>query len=133
MKAFSLFLLFSFFTNAQEVKNPWIKKPLINMSAAYMEIHNPSDKEISLVKIEGPDAQYYEIHTHTKVDGVMKMRQLKKLPIKAKSSVTLKPKGHHIMLLEIPREKINELSGNLTLHFDNGKSIKVVAPIKDGL
>ncbi len=134
MKTFLIGLAFSLFlfpTWAQVVSNPWIRKPIFNMSAAFMEIENPTNKEVRLIKVEGPDAKYYEIHTHEKVDGVMKMRQIKKLSIPPKSKVILKPKSYHIMILEIDKKKIKNMEGILNLHFSNGEMVKIKAPIKE--
>ncbi len=131
MKFAALITLLTLSSFAQEVKNPWIKKPIIGMTGAYMVIQNNTNKEVSLIRVEGEDAKHYEIHTHTKVDGVMKMRQIKELVINPKKSVELKPMSYHIMMLEIPKKKIKNLSGKMKLIFSNGKTIEITAPVKE--
>jgi len=132
MKTFLAITFFITSTIAQEVKNPWVRfpNPVVPMTAGFMEIHNPSKKDIYLVKVTGEDAENYEIHTHKKVDGVMKMRQIKKLLIPAHGKAILKPMSDHIMIMQIKKGAMKGKSTSLSLHFDNKKIIKVLAPIK---
>lgn len=115
-----------------EVQNPWVKLPFpgMKMTGGYMKLINKSEKDIRLLKVTGDDCEAYEIHTHTKVEGIMKMRQVKDLLIKAHDTVTLKPKSFHIMMIQLKEKiKIGQLM-KMTLHFDHGGSIEVTAPVK---
>ena len=128
-------LLFLIMTNtfSQSIENPWIKAPFpgMKMTGGYMVIKNNTDKDFALTKITGKDCEAYEIHTHSKVDGVMRMRQIKELPIKAHSSVTLKPKSFHIMMIQTLNKFSVGQSKKMKLHFSNGKILEVSAPIKN--
>lgn len=117
---------------AQEIKNPWLKKPMpgMKMTAAYMTIANNTEKELVLEKVSGPDAKFYEIHTHSKVNGVMKMRKLEKLTIPIGKEVVLKPMSYHIMLLQMPKAPFKKKSSQLTLHFSDGSKKTVQLPVK---
>jgi copper(I)-binding protein len=137
MKVSSLILIILLMTplealQAQEVKKAWMRKPnpVVPMTAAFMEIHNSEDKDIYLIKVTGEDAENYEIHTHKKVEGVMKMRQIKKLKVPAKGMAILKPMSDHVMIMQIKKGHLKGEKAELNLHFDNGKSVKVVTPIK---
>lgn len=136
-KQTTLFLVFLFalgfkFSHAQEIKNPWLKKPMpgLKMTAAYMTIANNTKKELVLEKVSGPDAKFYEIHTHSKVNGVMKMRKLESLSIPIGKEVVLKPMSYHIMLLQMPKTPFEKKSTQLTLHFSNGPQKTVELPVK---
>lgn len=137
MKNWISFILFLFilpcsFTFAQSVENPWIKAPIagMKMTGGYMVIKNDTDKDIALTQVTGTDCEAYEIHTHSMVDGVMKMRQIKELPIKARSFVTLKPKSFHIMMIQLLNKFSEGDSKKMTLHFSNGKTLEINAPIR---
>lgn len=124
-------LLLTLNLNAQEVKNPWMRKPnpVVPMTAAFMEIENSSDKDIYLTGVTGDDAETYEIHTHKKVDGVMKMRQIPKLKVPAKGKAVLKPMHDHVMIIQIKKGHLKGEKADLKLHFDNGKVVDVNLPI----
>jgi copper(I)-binding protein len=120
-------------TFSQSVEKPWVKRPIpgMKLTGAYMTIKNPSSKDIYLIDVKGEDAEFYEIHTHEKINGVMKMRQIKKLRIPAKGSVTLKPKSFHIMLIQLKKGRLSPKATktNLTLIFDNKEKVTIEASI----
>lgn len=93
------------------LKNPWIKAvpATIKMSGGYVTLMNNSKKDVELVEAKTKIAEYVELHTHNKVDGVMRMRQVKKVIVPAMGSVQLKPMSYHIMLIQLVRPlKIGE-------------------------
>lgn len=116
---------------AQEVKDPWLKKPMpgLKMTAAYMTIVNNTAEELFLEKVTGPDAKFYEIHTHSKVNGVMKMRKIEGISIAPGKEHTLRPMSDHIMLIQMPKAPFNKTESQLTLHFKGGKTLKVKLPV----
>lgn len=71
------------------------------MTAAFMDIHNTATTEVVLTRAKLEGAKRVEIHTHTHEDGMMKMREIFELPIKAGQTVTLKPGGLHLMIFGI--------------------------------
>ncbi len=129
------YLLLSLMTlqlHAQEVTDSWIKAvpPGLKMSAAYMKITNSTSKDMYLTHVKTIIAEYPELHTHEEKNGIMKMRQVKKVLIKAKESTELKPKSFHVMLIQLTRKlKIGELI-KLDLFFSNGAKRTVMAPVK---
>lgn len=128
----TLLSIYSQATLAQEITGAWMRRPnpVVPMTAAFMEIHNKEEKDIYLTKVTGDDADNYEIHTHKKVDGVMKMRQIPKLRIPAKGKAILKPMSDHVMILQIKKGHLKGDTAVLNLHFDNGKIVKVETPLK---
>lgn len=132
MKFLILSLLLSLPPQAQKITEAWFKMPMPNMpiTAAYMKITNDTDKELILEKVTGPDAAVYEIHTHRKENGVMKMRQIKTLSIPVGKTHVLKPMSDHIMLLEMPRKKFDKKETSLKLFFKGLKPLKIKLPVK---
>ena len=85
------------------VEEGYVRDPIPgrSMSAAFMTVRNTGveDFVITSACLEGADS--VEIHTHSHVDGVMRMRQLHELTIKAGEAVTLEPGGMHLMIFGI--------------------------------
>ncbi|QKK03148.1 MAG: copper chaperone PCu(A)C [Pseudomonadota bacterium] len=69
------------------------------MMAGYVEIRNPTDRDIVLTAARSPRFERVEIHTMTMTDGVMRMRRLETLTIPANGHKTLQQGGHHLMLI----------------------------------
>jgi copper(I)-binding protein len=100
------------------------------MSAAFMELTNNTDKDITIVGGASPSVKAIEVHNHTKVDGVMKMRRIPSLVIESGKSVILKPGGLHIMFIGLKDmlKDGNDFSFDLT--FENGETQSLTLPIK---
>ncbi len=130
-----LLILVCFSGQAQKVENAWIKMPIpgLKMTAAYMSITNDTDSELILEKITGPDALYYEIRTHQKVNGVMKMRQLQNIIIPVGKTHILKPMSDHIMIMQTNKELLKKKKSKLTLHFLGNKKKEVSLDVKKGI
>jgi copper(I)-binding protein len=63
-------------------------------------------------------------------NGLMKMRQVKEIIIKAESSIALQPGGYHVMFLNLKQPLKDGGSVTLSLSFDNGQQLIFDAPIK---
>lgn len=113
--ACALALLFPMFSMADlVVKDGFVRNPIPGrtMTAAFMSIHNTSAEDVVLTRATLEGAETVEIHTHSHKDGVMRMRQIFELPIKAGQSVVLEPGGLHLMVFgisEFPDTPVLEL------------------------
>ena len=127
LRIFFLFFLICPFTFALDFKDPWIKAVPKGqkISAGYVEIVNNTQKDISLIKVESDIAEYSELHTHFKKEGMMRMRQVKNIVIKSLQSQTLKPLSYHIMLIQLKRPLIKGESIPITLIFADQSKYKV--------
>lgn len=114
------------------VENPFVKEVAPNMknSAAFMVIKNSGDKPVSLVSAKNDSSSITELHTHGKQNGMMVMYKVDKIEVPAKGEAQLKPMGLHVMLIGLSKELKEGQNINLELTFDNGESVKVVAPVK---
>lgn len=102
---FSLFSAPSFADGQLVFEQPRVKAPFPGrmMSAAYMDISNPTDSDKIMVSASAPWSGLIEIHTHAVVDGVMRMRHLEELVIPAGETVNFKPGGLHLMLFKLKK------------------------------
>jgi len=104
--------------------------PHAKNSAAFLTVKNTTDKDVKLVAASSDIAQRVELHTHSNVDGVMKMRQVEEIMVSANSSATLQAGGNHIMFLGLNNDLLAGQNVDLVLYFDNGDEVKVTAPIE---
>lgn len=114
------------------VVDPYVRQapPGAMATGAFMVIRNGSAKDVKLVKADNPATRLTELHTHINDAGVMKMRPVKDIPIKAKGEAVLKPGGLHVMLIDMKSQLKDGDTIPLTLTFDDGSSKKVDVPVK---
>lgn len=147
MKKLSLFaagLLFSAGVLAGAADHVAVQDPYVRLAppnapatGAFMVIKNQGDKDIKLVKAANPVSKVTELHTHLNEGGVMKMRPVPAIDIKAHGEAVLKPGGLHVMLIDL---KVPMKEGDvvpITLTFDDGSSkqvdARVVRPMAAGM
>lgn len=103
--------------------------PGSDVTAAYMTLHNQSDKPITLQKITGNISDRIEMHEHSMTDGMMRMRQLEQIEIAAHSKITLQPSGLHLMIFSAKQKITEEMLLPFTLHFTNNVKFKIQLPV----
>ena len=83
------------------ITDSWVREnaPGQSVGAAYMTLNSPQDS--TLVNVETPTAGSVEIHSMNMDKGVMKMRMLQELPLKAGKPEKLAPGGFHLMLFDL--------------------------------
>ena len=120
------------FANSITVDDAYVRAtpPNSKNSAAFMVIKNVGEKEIKLIAASSNIADRVELHTHLNEDGMMKMRQVEEVIIKAEDSAALQPGGYHVMFLNLKQPLKEGGSVSLSLYFDNGDQITLDAPIK---
>ena len=141
-----LFWACSFLGSANELSNDEVKldkKTLISVeqayirslipgttiSSSYMIIENKGQKTVTLLGANSKISPRIEIHQHTMLDGMMRMRQLDSLDIKANQRVVLQPSGLHFMIFDVnqPLKALQKVE--LTLNFLNSPSVKIQVPV----
>jgi copper(I)-binding protein len=100
---FSVLLLSSSVFAELLVEDGYVRNPIPgrSMSAAFMTINNTGPVDVVLKTAAIAGTQNVEIHTHTHKEGIMRMRQLHELVIKAGNAVVLAPGGLHLMMFGI--------------------------------
>ena len=95
--------------------------PVASVMVAYMQIKNNTDNVKVISKISSPQFQRVEIHEMTMANGMMDMKQLKSLPIKANQTVILKSGGLHVMLIQPLKPLKHNDKVELTFKFSSGE------------
>lgn len=141
IKSIISLLVLAFLLSACEVNNrvavidSWARAsvPGQSVGAAYMTFISADDS--TFVRAETPIASSVEIHSMTMDNGVMKMRMLPELPLKAGKEEKLAPGGFHLMLFDLKKQlKAGEqLELKLTFRDATGKITQqtLTLPIKE--
>lgn len=114
------------------VSDPYVRllPPGAPASAAYFVLDNSGAAERRLVKAESPAAQTVELHEHRDEMGVMKMREVAAIVVKAHGRTQLKPGGYHLMLIGLKQALREGDRVPITLIFDDGSKVAVEAPVR---
>jgi hypothetical protein len=114
------------------ISDPYVRllPPGAPASAAYLVIRNSGAADRQLVKAESPAAQTVELHEHSSENGVMKMREVGSIVIKAHGQTELKPGGYHLMLIGVKKTLKEGDRVAITLVFDNGGKQQIEARVR---
>jgi hypothetical protein len=101
-------------------------------SAAYMILHNHTDKDVALIGASSDAAAAVEIHLSSMgADGTMQMAQQESVAIPADKELELKPGSYHIMFIGLTKDLNVGDEVNLTLHFDGYDDVTLTVPVQD--
>lgn len=137
-----LFLSAGVFAGAADnvaVQDPYVRlaPPNAPATGAFMVIKNNGDKDVKVVKADNPASRVTELHTHLNEGGVMKMRPVPAIDIKAKGEAVLKPGSLHVMMIDLKAPMKEGDVVPITLTFDDGSAktvdAKVVRPMAAGM
>ena len=117
---------------ALAIHDPYVRlaPPNAPTTGAFMIIKNTGASDRQLVKAESNAAKTVQLHNHINENGVMKMREVPSIDIKANGQAELKPGSYHVMLIDLTAQLKEGDSVPLTLHFDDGSSQQVAAPVR---
>ncbi len=121
------------------VQEPYVRlaPPNAPATGAFMVIKNNGDKDVKVVKADNPVSKVTELHTHLNDGGVMRMRPVAAIDVKAKGDAVLQPGGLHVMMINLLTPLKEGDSVPITLTFDDGSSkkvdAKVVRPVAAGV
>ena len=115
------------------IENAWVRATVAgqDVGAAYMTFS--SKQHVTLIRTTSDATISVEIHSMSMQNGVMKMRMLKDLPIKAGEPYKLEPGGFHLMLFDLKKPLTAGGYVNFELTFKSGTTEfkqKIKAPIK---
>lgn len=100
-------------------------------TGAYMTIRNAGPREVRIVKAASTVSRITELHTHLNEGGVMKMRQMKDIPVPPGGETVLKPGGLHVMLIEMRLPLREGDTVPITLGLDDGSSKAIGVPVRN--
>lgn len=110
------------------VNNAWIRASIEGdrNGAGYMVIRNRNTEPKRLLRVEADGlAQRIELHTHSMVDGLMRMQQVEFVEVPPRGEVIFEPGGFHVMFMGITDEFQEGDIHRLTLHFDTIDPVEV--------
>lgn len=116
------------------IMDNWVRAnaPGQSVGAAYMTLLSARDS--TMIKAEADIAGSVEIHSMKMENGVMKMRMLEALPLKAGKAEKLAPGGFHLMLFDLKKPLTAGENVKFTLTFKdatgNTTQQQVTLPIK---
>jgi copper(I)-binding protein len=117
-----------------DVTGGWVREapPTSRVLAAYMQIINLTDTDLTITGITSPDFESADLHRTVVEGGVASMLPVPELVIPAAGSVLLEPGGLHLMLFEPVRSLVQGDSVTLVLHRSDGICITLSAPVLRG-
>jgi copper(I)-binding protein len=121
------------------VQDPYVRlaPPNAPATGAFMVIKNGGDKDVKVLKADNPASRVTELHTHLNENGVMKMRPVPAIDVKAKGQAVLQPGGLHVMMIDLKAPMKEGDVVPITWTFDDGSSkqvdAKVVRPMAAGM
>lgn len=120
------------FDSALNVVDPYVRlaPPGAQTTGAFMIIKNTGNVDRKLVNAESPAAKTLQLHNHFNENGVMKMRQVESIDVKANAQAELKPGSYHVMLIDMKAELKEGDSVPITLIFDDGTKSAITAPVR---
>lgn len=115
------------------IENAWVRPTTLgqDVGAAYMSFNSKQD--VTLISVSSDATKSVEIHSMSMQNGVMKMRMLEKLAIKAGKPYKLEPGGFHLMLFDLKKPLTAGQYVNFELTFSAGNTEfkqSIRAPIK---
>lgn len=115
-----------------QVQDPWVlaAPPNVKVFAAYMKIKNTGGKPGTLIGVSSSFFGQVGIHQSVIHENMVHMEQLKELTIPPYTSVTLKPGGSHLMLMDAKKPLRVGDKIPMKLIFSNGEKIVVTAIVR---
>lgn len=113
------------------VSEAWIAEapPTARHNAAYLQLRNGSRAD-TLLAVETPVAAVVELHEMRMEQGVMRMRQEKRVDLAANAELRLAPGGRHLMLIDMKRALRPGERVPLTLRFRRAGILTVQAEVR---
>ena len=115
-----------------QINDVWISEapPVAKVHAAYLAIHNGTERDTVLRKIESKDYERVEIHESVVSDGQARMKAHPQLIIPANSTMKFEPGGYHLMLINpVRRMRAGDKSG-FVFYLDDNEVIEIDALVK---
>ena len=96
--------------------------PTAAVMVAYMQIKNNTRQDKTISQISSPQFKRVEIHKMNMANGMMNMKRLDALTIKAQQTIMLESGGIHVMLIKPLRPLKHNDPVTLTFKFASGES-----------
>jgi hypothetical protein len=114
-----------------DITDGWVREAphTSRVLAAYMQIINLTDSELTVTGITSPDFEAAELHRTVVENGMARMLPVPELTIPAGGSITLAPGGLHLMLFDPVRPLQQGDTVTLVLHRSDDICITLAVPV----
>ena len=114
------------------VKDAWVRATNVTSTAAlYLTLENRDTVAVMIVGAGTQLASAAEIHETILAQGTSRMNRLDSLPIARGATLTMKPGGIHIMLIDLNASMAAGDSVALVIHLADGRTTSVKAIARD--
>ena len=111
-------------TAAVKVESAWARATVPGQKGTGAFMNLTAKDSTRLVGVSSPAAGVAEVH-EMKMDGdVMKMRAVSGLDLPAGQTVSLKPGGYHVMLMDLKAPLMKDSTVPVTLRFKDAKGVE---------
>ncbi len=110
-----------------EVSDAWARASAgrAGAGAAYFEVRNHGGKSDRLVSAKTDVSRTASLHAHIMKDDIMRMVRVDGLEVPAGGRATLRPGGHHVMLMGLAQPLMRGHSFPLSLTFEKAGTVTV--------
>jgi copper(I)-binding protein len=116
---------------ALEARDAWARPADSGaMSAVYFTLGNAGSASDTLTGVSSGVAERTELHVSTQHGGTMHMSQVTSLPVPADDSVSFRPLGAHVMLMNLRRPLAPGDTLSVALSFQSGRTVEVKASVR---
>lgn len=115
------------------VEDAWVKSADSGMSAAFGQIENTGDVDVTVVSVTSPASSALELHETVEDEtGEMVMREKDGgFTVPAGGTLALEPGANHIMLMDLTDPVVAGDEVTFTLTFSDDSTLEFTAPAKD--
>lgn len=104
--------------------------PVAQSGAAFMAIHNDTDRDDRVLSARSDIAERVELHTHLDDNGVMRMMEMGEgIPLPAGEVTRLERGGMHVMFLGLRQSLDHGEEIEVTLTFEHAEPVTVTVPV----
>lgn len=112
------------------VGKAWFRKlPAGVPAGGYFELHNESDKRLSLTGASSPACGMLMLHKSDNMGGMDEMSMVDSIPIDPHATLVFKPGGYHLMCMQ-PAMRVGE-AVPVTLDFADGSKLSAPFAVRD--
>lgn len=111
-----------------QVRDAWSPATPASVAAVYIEI--TANEADTLLGGTAPMAQSAQMHETSEEDGLMRMRPLEQLPLKAGETVRFKRGGKHFMLMGLNQPLPEGSKFPMTLRFAKAGEIPITVEVR---
>ena len=120
-------------TAAVRVEGAWARATVQGQKGTGAFMNITAKEGTRLVGVSSPVAGVAEVHEMKMENDIMKMRAVQGLDLPAGQTVSLKPGGYHLMLMDLKAPLMKDSTVPVTLRFKDAKGVEtkldVVLPV----